>query len=156
MISRNSIRSFSKFGCVLLLAIATISSTGCLGGLGLNATALPTDPNPQESLGRYQVDMVGAFDKSASFQGEIDGPITVQDALERSRATKKFRNMDIAVYRTVEESGRVLKMEVEYVPRTKSVKPEKNYALHANDRIVVESRTNTTIDRIIDSLNPTK
>ena len=56
--------------------------------------------------------------------------------------------MNISVYRTVEESGRVVKMDVEYTPRTKSVAPDKDYAIYPNDRIVVESKTNTTIDKI--------
>jgi hypothetical protein len=81
-------------------------------------------------------------------------PITIQDVLERSGATRKYRNMDIMIHRVVEETGRVLKLRVDYEPRKKSVKPELNYAIHDKDRILVQSRTTTAISKVVDSLNP--
>jgi hypothetical protein len=154
MISKQALKSTVNFGCVLLLGMSILTSTGCLGGLGLTGAKLPTEPVSTESMGQFRVDMIGAFNKTASFEGEIDEPITVQDVLERSGATRKYRNMDIMIHRVVEETGRVLKLRVDYVPRKKSVKPELNYAIHDKDRILVQSRTTTAISKVVDSLNP--
>ena len=152
MISKQALKSTLNFGCALMLGMSVVTSTGCLGGLGQTGANLPTEPVSAESTETYRVDMIGAFSKTSSFEGEIDGPITIQDVLVNSGATKKFRNMDVMIYRVVKESGRVLKLAVDYVPRTKSVKPELNYAIHAEDRIIVQSRTTTAIDKVINSL----
>ena len=139
-----------------MLGLTILTTTGCLGGIGLNNRAvLPTQPvSAEASAGQYQVEMTGNFSKSSVFQGEIDGPLTVQDALERSGATKKFRSMEVMIYRVVKETGRGLKMPVEYKARNKSVLPEMDYALHPNDRISVRARSTNAIDKVIDSLNP--
>ena len=154
MISIQALKSTVNFGCLLLLGISILTSTGCLSGLGLTGAKLPTEPVSSESMGKFRVDMIGAFNRSASFEGEIDGPVTIQDVLERSGATRKYRNMDIMIHRTVEETGRPLKLRVDYVPRKKSVKPELNYAIHDKDRILVQARTTTAIDKVLNSLNP--
>ncbi len=154
MISKHALKLTIHFGCAFVLGTSILTSTGCLGGLGLTGATLPTDPVSTEASNHYQVEMMGAFTKSAPFEGEIDGPLTVQDALERSGAIKKFRSMDIMIYRVVEETGRVLKMKVEYTPRTKTVKPELNYAIHPNDRIMVQARSLSSIDKFVDSLSP--
>ena len=62
--------------------------------------------------------------------------------------------MDIMIYRIVKESGRGLKLPVEYNSGEKVVMQNQNYALHPNDRIVVTNRSNNAIDKIIDSFNP--
>jgi hypothetical protein len=155
MNSKQAIKSTLNFGCTLMLGMSILTSTGCLGGLGQTAANLPTEPAPSEPTDSYRIDMIGAFSKTTSLQGEIDGPITVQEVLVNSGATKKFRNMDVVIYRTVEESGRLLKLVVDYVPRTKSVKPELNYAIRPNDRIIVQSRTTTAIDKVINSISQT-
>ena len=154
MILQHSFKSVLNSTLTLMLGLTILTTTGCLGGLGLNnAAVLPTEPTA-DSAGQYQVEMTGNFSKSSVFKGEIDGPLTVQDALERSGATKKFRSMDVMIYRVVKESGFPLKMPVEYKARNKTVLPEMDYALHPNDRIAVRARSTNAIDKVIDSLNP--
>ncbi len=62
--------------------------------------------------------------------------------------------MEIMVYRVVTETGRGLKMPVLFDRRKKMVAPEQDYAIHPNDRIVVQASTNTALDKLVDSLNP--
>ena len=154
MNSKHDFKTKTNIVCGFLLGLSLVATSGCMGGLGLNGANVPTETVPKNSTGRYRVEMSGNFSKSGIFEGDIDGEITVQDALERSGATKKFRNMDIMVYRVVKENGRGLKMPVTYKGRTKSVLPEQDYAIHPNDRIVIEARSNNAIDKIVDSLNP--
>jgi len=98
--------------------------------------------------------MSGGFSPGEIYEGQIDGPLFVQDALERSGATERYRSMDILIYRIVKDSGKGLKLPVEYESSGKSVTHNQNYALHPNDRIVVTQRSQNVIDKFIDSVNP--
>lgn len=156
MKSKSTYQRTIQSATTLILGLSILMTTGCLGGLGLNDATLPTEPPTAEPSDMYQVEMLGGFSRMTGFRGEIDGPIVVQDALERSGATKKFRSMDILIVRTVEETGRQLRLEVGYVPREKSVKQEENYAILPNDRILVRAKSTNAIDQIVDSLKSYK
>lgn len=133
-----------------LLFLASGCST--LQTLGEHADSLPVE-GATPSRGIYQVEMSGNFAKQTTFRGEIDGPITVQTALERSGAVDKFRSMDVTILRVVKETGRALKMSVEYVRSDKSVHPKDNYSIHPNDRIIVDANSSNGLDKLIESLN---
>ena len=126
------------------------SLSGCSTLSGLNDSS--QNPIAASSAGTYQVEFSGGFAKSSVYQGTLDEPHTVQTALERSGAIKKFRDMDITVLRIVEETGRGLKMPIRYDAGKKSVSPEQDYALFPNDRILVESVSNSMLDKMVDSV----
>lgn len=138
--------------CLLCLAMLLASSGCSTFNLSLaKAPVVPSEKTTGESRGLYQVEMSGGFSKGSVFQGQIDGPITVQTALERSGATEKYRSMDIMVYRVVKESGQGLKLPVEFDRQKKSVAPEHDYAIHPNDRIIVRSSSTNPLDKLVDS-----
>jgi hypothetical protein len=143
----------SNIACIALCLGLFVALSGCSTFNHSMNPVLPVEEKAP-SQGIYQVEMTGAFNKKAVFQGEIDGPLTVQSALERSGALDRFRNMDIEVYRVVKESNRGLKLNVSYDGRSKTVTPDYDYALHPNDRIVVTSKTNSALDKLVDSFNP--
>jgi len=148
---KNTNKSLLFLPSSLLLCGLLLATSGC-------STIPMTANNPlpavqkAESAGVYEVQMTGQFTKPKSFQGEIDGPITVQTALERSGAISKFRGMDITLMRVVKESGRGLRLPVEYQGDTKTVVSSQDYAIHPNDRIIVDAQTRNPIDKIVDSL----
>ena len=135
---------FAAIGCLILLA------TGC-GTIPLTPDNFEP-PIQSESAGIYEVYMKPQFGKPSVFKGEIDGPITVQTALERSGATSKFRGMDITLMRVVEENGRGLKLPVDYQGNKKMVRTEQDYAIHPNDRLIIKPKSNSPLDGVIDSL----
>lgn len=139
--------------CLFVMGFGVLLfSSGCNSLLqNLNTTSMPTNPNA-ESAGQYYVEMHPAFGQPKIFQGELDGNLTVQQALERSGATKKYRGMNIGLFRFVKESGRPLKLPVEYKYRNKQVSPDQNYALHPEDRIVVMPKSSSPLDKVMDSL----
>ena len=137
--------------CVLIGAM--LASTGCSTLPLAQSQALPTAATAAtESQGVYEVQMQGAFAKTSVSRGVIDGPITVQTVLQRSGALKKFRNMDITLLRIVKENGQPLKLPVDFIPAKKTIRPEQDYAIHPNDRILIVSRSNNTIDKIVDTV----
>ena len=144
----------SSTAALVLFAGLFVCLSGCSALNTFNKSDVLSAENSAPSKGIYQVEMSGSFHKSTVFQGEIDGPITVQTALERSGAIDKFRGMDILIYRVVQETGQGLKMPVEYKYSQKKVRPEQDYAIHPNDRIVVSSRSNNALDKLVDSINP--
>ena len=158
MSPKNTLKSVLRYSLLLFIGLTTMSSIGCIAGMGgkvaMTEAQLPTEGAEENTSDMYRVEMSGGFSSNEVFEGQIDGPITVQDALERSGATERYRSMDILVYRIVKETGRGLKMPVEYQSGGKTVMQEQNYALHPNDRIVISNRSLNAIDKVIDSLNP--
>ena len=106
-----------------------------------------------EVTGTYEVQIMGAMGKVNAFEGDIDGPITIQTVLERSGATKKFRNVDVTLVRKVKESGRELRLPCDYQTRSKRVLPEQDYAIHPGDVIFIQASTRNPLDKIVDAIS---
>ena len=150
MVHKKNTKSIFLVPSCLLVCGLLIAASGCSSIPTTTSNELPTQT--AESAGMYQVVMQGQFGKPAQFQGQIDGPLTVQSALERSGAIEKFRGMDITLMRVVEESGRGLKLPVEFEAGKKTVRSDQDYAIHPNDRIMVQARSKNPIDKIVDTL----
>jgi hypothetical protein len=73
--------------------------------------------------------------------------MTVQAALEKSGAIRRYRNMDISILRIVEGTGQPLVLKVSYQPAKKMVSTEQDYALLPGDRVLVEPATGL-LDRL--------
>lgn len=133
------------------IAILTISS-GCSMLPMAQDKSLPTMVDQKEASGFYEVQMKGKLGRISTARGAIDGPITVQTVLERSGAIEKFRAMEITLLRVVKDSGRGLKLPVEYEASKDAVRPEQDYAIHPGDQIMIEAKTGSAIDKIVDSV----
>lgn len=149
----------SRFSAVLaglLCSGILMTISGCaVFHPAVDPATIPAAPETKPIAGLYQVEMQTTFGKGKVYQGEIDGPITVQTVLERSGAIEKFRGMDIVLMRVVKESGVGLKMPVDYEIGDKSVRPEHDYAIHPNDRIIISSRSNNPLDKFVDAMGAT-
>lgn len=153
MLAKNTFKLSNSTLCLFALGICALSSIGCSTMFQNVSTAnTPVDPAVQ-SAGSFFVEMRPAFGKPVVYEGQLDGPLTVQNALDRSGAIKKFRGMNIGLYRVVKENGRNLKLPVVYNFRSKSVAPEQDYALHPGDRILIDPKSNSPLDQVMDSLN---
>lgn len=87
--------------------------------------------------GSFTLSMESDFGPAKVYTGVVDDTMTIQKALEVSGAMKKYRNMEIEILRRVQESGRGLRMQVDYNVRKKGVDPTQNYAIHPGDRVLV-------------------
>ena len=158
MSPKNTPKSALRFSLLLLIGLTTVSSVGCAisqNGSAITSEAqIPVENTDSNTAEKYRVEMSGGFSPGEIYEGQIDGPLFVQDALERSGATERYRSMDILIYRIVKDSGKGLKLPVEYESSGKSVTHNQNYALHPDDRIVVTQRSQNLIDKFIDSVNP--
>jgi hypothetical protein len=137
-----------------LLGIILILHSGCSSFSGLNRVFdRSLDQATNNSQGTYRVEMGNMFGSPSIYEGQIDGPITVQTALQKSGAVNRYRNMDISVLRIVEETGRPIKMVVDYQPSKKSVRPEQDYAILPGDRIIIQPQQNGMLERLTSSNN---
>lgn len=87
---------------------------------------------------RYQVEMANMVGQPVMFEGTIENNMTVQAALEKSGAIRRYRKMDVSILRTVEGTGQPLVLKVSYLPGKKMVSSEQDYALLPGDRVLVE------------------
>jgi hypothetical protein len=86
----------------------------------------------------------------------LDEGATVQTALEHTKATRKFRRMDIHVLRPAQARANApaepQKMNVEFDRIRREVEIDHDYALFPNDRVVIEEDPSTMIDDMFHSV----
>ncbi len=152
MNSNSLFRDHARFALLGVCLTITICLTGCSTFSSFGNKSVPVTENMTSTTDQYRVEMTIPYQKTKIYTGTIDGPITVQTALERSGATERYRNMDVMVLRVVKETGRGLKMPVDFQPRTKSVSSQQDYAIHPGDRIVVEPTSNNLLDQFMDAV----
>lgn len=76
----------------------------------------------------------------------LEPGMTIQDALEKTGAHKKFRRSFIDLQRTP-KGGLPHKMAIEF--KSGQISHASNYDLHPNDRIIVTEDTSTIVDDMI-------
>lgn len=153
--STSATKGLNRRMSFLLVALLTIATTGC-STLSLATTDRDADPSVSADLGQYQVLMQANFGKSPTYTGTIDGSLTIQDALERSGALKKYRNMEIDLFREIEGSYQPLKMSALYDPGKRIVRPETNYGLRAGDSILVKTKTENSLGKLMGQFSSAK
>ncbi len=60
--------------------------------------------------------------------------------------------MEIEVHRRVPETGQILKLQVAYDARQKSVQMEQDYALHPNDVVIVQPRAHAPLNSAVSKI----
>jgi hypothetical protein len=136
-----------SFFCI---AATVILSAGC-SALPMVSSAGSIADEAAASAGQYQVRME-TFGGAKTYQGTIDGPITIQTALERSGAIKKYRNMNVELFRKVEGAYQPLKMPAIYDAGNKMVRPETDYGLLAGDSILVTTQSKNPLGKLMGTL----
>ena len=77
----------------------------------------------------------------------------VQDVLDASRATSKFRNLDVVVLRpTPKASEPLLKLACRFDRRKRRIGWESDYAVLPGDRVIVREDTSGGLDKIMTSM----
>ena len=134
-----------------LVALATLAGGGCAtmtlpGFPGL--ADLPAGPEAQVAPGMpsVTVEFRSPEVRTKRMQLPYNAGMTVQTALEQSRATKHFRRMSVKLVRT---SPQPHKMDIKYESGKGRVHFAHDYALYPNDRLIVTEDTSTPLDDLI-------
>jgi hypothetical protein len=83
----------------------------------------------------------------------LQGVTHVQDVLEQTNLTRRFRRMKVHVVRTI--GDRMAKLDANYEHQAGRIDPLYDYALHPGDHLVVVEDTSTVLDDMLNNLpNP--
>lgn len=131
--------------CIACL-LSGCSSLPKIGKTDLPAEATISDQD-QEPQPAYFVEMHSNFGKPKLYQGTIEKPTRVQEALEDSGALRQFSSMSVDLYRAV-PGGRPLKLAVDF-KGSNQVRYEQDYALHPGDRLVVKPKSDSPMEKLV-------
>ena len=111
-----------------------------------NAAAPTVQPGPT-----FTVEIVPEHGNAARVQFPHTPESHVQDALDQSRAVKKFRRMTVEVLRPdADGSGRVDRMAAKFNSGKRQVSMLTDYSLYPGDVVRVTEDTSTILDDIVE------
>lgn len=82
----------------------------------------------------------------------LKGAMTVNDVLEQVEARSRFARLKITIARRSPE-GRPMRLPVSFNRRLRQVEPVNNYAVFANDVIIVEDDPHSLFADMVDALS---
>jgi hypothetical protein len=109
------------------------------------------DGKLQPPPGNFTVEVQPASGKSIAKEQPLVGHLTIQQALEHTKADKKFGKFNLELHRPLAD-GRWHKMVVKYDRQQKQVDPEFDYAIQSGDRLIVVQDTTTLLDEALDAV----
>jgi hypothetical protein len=154
-----SLRTDSHHKLIAILAIAAGLSTGCSMfqprlSPELNAQVTPhgvEDGKVAPPPGNFTVEVQPAKGKPVAKEQPLVGPLTVQEALEHTKANKRFSKFNLELHRPLPD-GRMHKMVLKYDRQKKLVDPEFDYTILAGDRLIVVQDTKSMLDEALDAM----
>lgn len=124
-----------------MVAGAVIVMAGCQQLKPMSDERIPLKDSNEAAIPMFRVEMMNTFGGAAVYTGRLEGAPTVQSALEDSGALRRYRSMQIDLFRVVPDKKTVLRLPVGMQPGKRMVRIEQDYALKAGDRIVVRGRS---------------
>jgi hypothetical protein len=153
------LRMDSRLPQTALLAVLAGLSMGCSMfqprlSPELNAQVTPKgveDGKVPPPPGSFTVEVQPAKGKPIAKEQPLVGPLTVQEALEHTKANQRFSKFNLELHRNLPD-GRMHKMVLKYDRQKKLVDPEFDYTILAGDRLIVVQDTTTILDEALDAM----
>jgi hypothetical protein len=150
----------SQLPLLAALALAASLSTGCSMfqprlSPELNAQVTPhgvEDGKIAPPPGNFTVEVQPAKGKPVAKEQPLAGPLTVQEALEHTKANKRFAKFNLELHRPLPD-GRMHRMVLKYDRQKKLVDPEFDYSVLAGDRLIVVQDTTTMFDEALEKIS---
>lgn len=143
---------------LLLLLIPWVSGCTALqtgASLGMQSTSLAEGAAGEAAaqVATISVEVRPAGRREPEMQQfPLNEAMHVQDLLEQTGLSRRFRRMELQVIRPT--GGDMARMRVKYSHQTGRVDPLFDYALRPGDHVVVTEDTSTVLDDMLQSLNP--
>ncbi len=109
------------------------------------------DGKLQPPPGNFTVQIQPEGGQPVAKEQPLVGHLTMQQALENTRADKKFKKFKLSLHRPLPD-GRWHKMVVRYDRDQKHVDPEFDYTVQSGDRLIVVEDTTTILDEALDAI----
>jgi hypothetical protein len=137
--------------------ITLVSLSGCTSLLGLSGIHhTPVDPAAAEQAdppATVQVVLKNKRGNAKQSTLPLTDGMSVQAALEQTGAIRKFKDMEIKVFRVTPLSkGAVVPLQADYDPAKNRVPITHDMALHAGDKILVEECDNSQLQQMLQKL----
>ena len=145
-----------------LLRLRNLFTAACIACLLSGCSSLPkigkTDLPPEATISdqdqqpppAYLVELHSNFGKPKLYEGKLDKPTRVQDALDASGALRQFSSMSVDLYRQV-PGNLPLKLVVDF-KGSNQVRYEQDYALHSGDRLVVKPKSDSPMEKLVNQV----
>ncbi len=154
-----SLRMDSHLSLITALALLAGLSTGCSMfqpriSPQLNAQVTPQgveDGKVTPPPGNFTVEVQPTKGNPVAKEQPLVGPLTVQEALEHTKANKRFAKFNLELHRPLPD-GRMHKMVLKYDRQKKLVDPEFDYTILSGDRLIVVQDTTTILDEALDKI----
>lgn len=156
---------FTRKSAAIVLAVPLLSFFAVTAGCNVTNGAKPTPlfgsnsnrssqpmQQTQPNQGVVTVELHPTRGKITRGEIPMTDMMTVQDALQKSGATKKFRNLNFEVVRFNKEKGKQVKMGGSYLPEKRTAAAHYNYALRPGDRVNVTEDTSSATDSVLNPL----
>lgn len=112
----------------------------------------PQVEQPQPSGPTYMVEVRRPGYSTQYSRIQHQGATHLQDALDKSGASKKLKRMELYLLRTPPQGGPRQRLTAEYDAADKRVKWESDYAVYPGDHIVAIEDTSSEFDDMISQL----
>lgn len=152
-ISTCSRLGFFSIGLCLMLSgmgCSTLSISDALPMLGGDRTELSESP---EQRATCTVEMRLSAGRTKSVEVPLTAESRVQDVLDASQATKKFRNLEVFIMRRTNHASQpVLRMDCNFDRKKRQISWESDYAVIHGDRIIVREDRSDPFQKIVTSV----
>jgi hypothetical protein len=141
----------------LAAAALCLANSGCAAihsGNPLSLFALDHDEKtPTESVGTCTVELRTRTRRPQTLDVPLSDQTRVQNVLDASRATSKFRNLDVFILRpTPQASEPMLKLGCRFDRKARRIALETDYAVLPGDRVVVREDTSVGVEKFVSML----
>jgi len=128
-------------------------SSGCQS-LFKGTMATPPAEGPVMTDARaYTVEVHSNWTKPSTSREMFSGPVPLQKVVEKSGVLSRHRNLEVTVIRVAKDTGKVVRLKAEFDPATRSIKPQYDYDVLANDHVIIKPSNKSPVDDLIKPLN---
>lgn len=137
---------------LIFFAFVSLLACGCVGALPMLDPVQMFEPEPQLGPDAPQVSvemrpLSGSKETKAVALADGD---SIEAALQRSGAIRRFRQMEIQLYRANGQTGSVVHpLRVEFDAGARRIPAQYDYALQKGDRLVVSEKHSSPFDDLV-------
>lgn len=145
----------NRNSAILMLTLLALTATGC--STFSNITAFPKLGEDavasSEQPAQCTVELRHSARRTKSIQVPLSAESRVQDVLDASQASSKFRNLDVYILRpTKHPTEPALKMVCQFDRKTRRIDLQTDYAVLPGDRVIVSEARSNPMDEMLGGL----
>jgi hypothetical protein len=146
VVTKNMLRSKVWLAGTLLLLSSGLGCQSLLRAPGSTASQTPATAIDAPT---YTVEVHSNWTNPTTKRQSFTGRVPLQKVVEQTGAHRRNRDLDITVVRVAKESGQILRLTAKFDPQSRSVQPQYDYDILANDHVIIKPSTSSPLDDLI-------